>query len=63
MNKHTLSKQKTLSELCVNHENLLIDYERALSVLVNSNSNWAMNVSDGDEARIRGLVKRGELLT
>ena len=39
---------------------LITDYERALSVLVNSNPVWFMDVCDGDRALITKLVKIGE---
>ena len=41
-------------------KSLIIDYERALSVLVNSSPGWAINVSNSDAAGINELLKLGE---
>jgi|TARA_B110000093_G_scaffold93019_1_gene100517 hypothetical protein len=40
----------------MSENNYIQQLERAVRVLINSNSNWAMNVSDGDEQFIWDLV-------
>jgi len=41
----------------MSENNYIQQLERAVRVLINSNSNWAMNISDGDEQLIWDLQK------
>ena len=42
----------------MSENNYIQQLERAVRVLINSNSNWAMNVSDGDEQFIWDVLKK-----